>query len=201
MQRNCCLFLFPILFSPFLFAQSYKVSGKITNNKLEPLALVSIQVKELLAGTITKEDGTYELKLEEGNYDIIISMLGFKTQIISLVVNRDYVQNIILETDEMKNLAEVVIRGKGKDRSEEIIRNVIHNKENILAASGAYSLILPIGAPMLGQYSTALPIPLVAQPTVAGKYTIEASANGYKTQSVSKDISTADATQSFTLVP
>ena len=69
------------------------------------------------------------------------------------------------------------------------------------AASGAYSLILPIGAPMLGQYSTALPIPLVAQPAVAGKYTVEASANGYRAQSVSKDISTADATQSFTLVP
>lgn len=69
------------------------------------------------------------------------------------------------------------------------------------AASGAYSLTLPIGAPMLGQYSAALPITLVAQPAVAGKYTLEASANGYKTQSVSKDISTADATQSFTLVP
>ena len=69
------------------------------------------------------------------------------------------------------------------------------------AASGAYSLILPIGAPMLGQYSAALPIALVAQPAVAGKYTVEASANGYRTQSVSKDISTADATQSFTLVP
>ena len=69
------------------------------------------------------------------------------------------------------------------------------------AASGAYSLTLPIGAPMLGQFSAALPIALVAQPAVAGIYTLEASANGYKTQSVSKDISTADATQSFTLVP
>ena len=75
------------------------------------------------------------------------------------------------------------------------------------SASGAYSLSLPVGAPMFGQYSATLPIVLVAQidaiatPDVAGKYTIEASATGYQTQSVNKDIVAADATQNFTLVP
>ncbi len=69
------------------------------------------------------------------------------------------------------------------------------------SAPGAYTLILPAGAPMLGQFATTLPIALVAQPGVAGKYTVEASATGYKTQSVSKDIASADATQNFTLVP
>ena len=66
---------------------------------------------------------------------------------------------------------------------------------------GAYALTLPIGAPMFGQYSATLPIALAAQTAVAGKYTIEASATGYKTQSASKDIITADATQNFILVP
>lgn len=70
------------------------------------------------------------------------------------------------------------------------------------SASGAYSLTLPIGAPMLGQYATGtLPIALVAQAGVAGKYTIEGSATGYQTQSSSKDISAADATQNLVLVP
>jgi len=69
------------------------------------------------------------------------------------------------------------------------------------SAPGAYTLILPAGAPMLGQYATTLPIALVAQAGVAGKYSVEASASGYQTQSVSKDISAANATQNFTLVP
>ncbi len=70
------------------------------------------------------------------------------------------------------------------------------------SASGAYTLTLPIGAPMLGQYATGtLPIALVAQAAVAAKYTVEASATGYQTQSVSKDLAAADATQNFTLVP
>jgi len=42
---------------------------------------------------------------------------------------------------------------------------------------------------------------LAVQTALAGKYTVEASATGYQTQSASKDISAADATQNFTLVP
>ncbi len=66
---------------------------------------------------------------------------------------------------------------------------------------GAYALTLPIGAPVLGQYSSTLPIALTAQSTMAGKYAIEASATGYQKQSVNTDISAANATQNFTLVP
>ena len=69
-------------------------------------------------------------------------------------------------------------------------------------AAGAYTLTLPAGAPLLGQYGTgSLPIGLIAQGSVAGKYTVEATANGYKSQSVSTDIATADATQDFILLP
>ena len=62
-------------------------------------------------------------------------------------------------------------------------------------------MTLPIGAPLLGQYGATLPIALVAQTAVAGKYTVAGSASGYQTQSVSKDIALADATQNFVLVP
>lgn len=70
------------------------------------------------------------------------------------------------------------------------------------SASGAYALSLPTGAPLFSQYVTGwTPTALAAQTGVAGKYTVEASAIGYKTQSANKDISAADASQSFTLVP
>ena len=125
MYRHTCILLVLLLGFCGAQAQYFKISGKITNDKLEPLALVSIQVKGSVKGTISKEDGSYELRLEEGTYDLAFSMLGYKTLLINVVVSRDYVQNIVLETDEAKNLSEVVVRGKMKDRSEEIIRNVI----------------------------------------------------------------------------
>jgi len=68
-------------------------------------------------------------------------------------------------------------------------------------STGAYTLTLPIEAPLLGQYATPLPITFVAQSGVAGHYTMEASATGYQTQSASVNISTTAATQNFTLVP
>ncbi len=69
------------------------------------------------------------------------------------------------------------------------------------ASSGSYLLTLPADAPLLGQYGLGtLPIVFTGQAAVAGKYLLEASAAGYKTQQVSKDVSTG-ATQDFTLVP
>lgn len=69
-------------------------------------------------------------------------------------------------------------------------------------SGGAYSLTLPIGEPLLGQFGTGiLPIALPMQVGLTGKYSVAASATGYSTQSVSKDIFAADATQAFVLVP
>lgn len=67
-------------------------------------------------------------------------------------------------------------------------------------APNTYALTLPTGAPLLGQYGATLPIALAAQAAVAGKYGVEASATGYQTQSVDKDISAADAIEDFILV-
>jgi len=66
---------------------------------------------------------------------------------------------------------------------------------------GAYLLTLPIGATQLGQYATPLPITFTAQSGVAGQYTLEASANGYTSQtSTIKDITSGNAAEDFILV-
>ncbi len=69
--------------------------------------------------------------------------------------------------------------------------------------AGAHTLSLPVAAPMFSQYVTGwAPTALAAQSSVAGKYTVEATATGYKTQSSTiLDITTANATQNFALVP
>lgn len=140
MKINSTLFLFLLISSSVVSAQTIKVSGKIINTRLEPLAFVTVQAKEIKSGTVTKEDGTYELMMDEGKYDLVISMIGYKSRVVTIiVVKSDLQQNIILEPDDSKDLSEVVVKGKIKDRSEEIIKNVIRNKGKIQAAAGAYS--------------------------------------------------------------
>jgi hypothetical protein len=126
-------------------AQTFTVFGKVANSKMEPLAFASIQLKELGIGTTTKEDGSFAMNVEVGQYNLVVSMIGYKTQIINIVVNKDYPLNIILE-DEQRNMDEVVVRVKLRDRAEEIIKNVIRNKDAIMNASGTYSAQLYIKA-------------------------------------------------------
>lgn len=138
--------LFIILINSFeVNAQEYKVYGKITNDRLEPLAFVSVQVRDSRAGTTTNELGEYSLQLDEGVYDLLISMIGYNSQVIKVALDKaDHMQNILLQTDESTRLDAVII--KGKDRSEEIIRQVIRNKNAIQNAAGAWSATVYIKA-------------------------------------------------------
>jgi hypothetical protein len=139
MRNLFFLSLIFLLVSQSSVAQSYVLYGKITNNKLEPLAFASIQLKQTPGGTVSKEDGSYGIKVERGTYDLMVSMVGYKPQTIRVTITANYIQNIILEEDEESNLEDLIIRVKIKDRSEEYIKNVIRNKEAILNAAGPYS--------------------------------------------------------------
>jgi hypothetical protein len=66
--------------------------------------------------------------------------------------------------------------------------------------AGGYTLTLPTAAPLLAAYATPLPLTFTPQAASAAKYTLEASAAGYATQSAAIDLTSADATQDFTLV-
>ena len=101
-------------------SQTYKVSGKVVNPNLEPLSFVSIQIKGQGQGVVSRTDGSFELELDNGQYDILVSLTGYRSRVIPLVVDKaDQKINIILEEDRQKMLAQVVIRGKAKDYAEE----------------------------------------------------------------------------------
>lgn len=138
MRKNLLLFC-SLLMLLSAQAQDYRLSGKITNTKLEPLSFVSIQVKGWNRGAVSKNDGTYTLTLEEGKYDLIFTMIGYTPQTISITLTKHTTQHIILEEDVTTQLDEVVVKGRVKDRAEEIMRQVIRSKEVHLAAPGAYS--------------------------------------------------------------
>jgi hypothetical protein len=122
------------------FCQQYKLYGKIINAKQEPLAFASIQTKEIKLGTVSKEDGSYILEIEEGKYDLVVTLLGYKPQVITVIMRKaNLEQNIIMEAEEATRLTEVTVKSKNRDKAEEYIRNVIRNKEAVENAAGAYS--------------------------------------------------------------
>src|SRR5829696_9333792 len=140
--RTICFFL--LIFCVFGFtskAQVVRVYGKITNNKFEALPNASIHLKTSSVGTLSKEDGSYELFISKGTYEIVVSMVGYKTRILPMVVDDEStLQNIILEDDEERStLSEVVIKVKSRDRADEIMKRLVDNKDNVNTAANAYS--------------------------------------------------------------
>ncbi len=135
------LLLLFCLFSSFMaFGQDYKVYGKVTDMRMEPLVFASVQVKDHAHGILTKDDGHYEIQLPNGVYEITVTMVGHIPFVTRVVINNsDYEQNFILE-EAGSELPDVVIVRKYKDPAESIVRAVIQNKENIRAAAGAYSV-------------------------------------------------------------
>jgi len=126
------LLLLAVFFSASSQGQVVRVYGKITNNKFEALPNASVHLKTSSVGTLSKDDGSYELFISKGRYEIVVSMLGYKTRILPMVVNEETLQNVILEDDEEKStLSEVVIKVKLKDRADEIMKKMVEKKDSI----------------------------------------------------------------------
>lgn len=123
----------------FLYAQVHTLSGKVTNTSLQPVSYVSVRLKDLKQGTFTDEKGFFSLQVEEGRYELVFSIVGYRSRTVPVVVGRgDVSQNIILEND-VQSLGDVQVSTQKRDRAEEYVRQVIKNKEQVLLHTSTYS--------------------------------------------------------------
>jgi hypothetical protein len=121
--------LFIILFSPgFLSAQNYSVRGKIQDTETgESLSFANVRVLNSSLGTSSNQEGEYEIKLAAGNYKLIASYIGYKTDTIYFNLKSD-LRNMdfkLKQTDV--TLPEIVIK-PGENPALEIIRKAIERK-------------------------------------------------------------------------
>lgn len=97
------------------FSQHPKLKGTIKDNSEQALSEVTISVKNTEKGAQTNENGAFEINnIENGNYTLSISYLGFKTKEIQISILNNKTNNIgtiiLFEGNEI--LSEVIIKGK-----------------------------------------------------------------------------------------
>jgi len=157
-------------------------------------------------------------RIAPGNYDVVLAANGRSTLVIAgvPVVNTVSTTTVSTSTDRLtlpvsttKNISGTVTLNPASTTEVAYVAakqtfgtgpTVTVATKAADPASGSYVLTLPADAPLLGQYGTGtLPIALSAQAAAAGNYLFEASAEGYQSQLVSRDISVV-ATSDFTLV-
>ncbi|RIV19464.1 TonB-dependent receptor [Fibrisoma montanum] len=109
------LLLLPLLVSMTAFGRmvDVPVSGKITDEKGDPLPGVSVVVKGTTRGATTDGNGQYRLNVPTGKTVLIISFVGYLKQEVD--VNNRSVIDIQMQTDD-KSLEEVVVVGYGTQK-------------------------------------------------------------------------------------
>ncbi len=129
--------LFTLFFS-FAQAQTNRLSGKVTNEKNEPVPGVSVKITGKPGGTTTDVEGRYSLVLTPGTkYEIEFSAIGYNSKRVNDVVVGQGVDedlDIVLEI-EAKNIEGVVVRATSR-RQENTAALLSFQKNNISMSSG-----------------------------------------------------------------
>jgi hypothetical protein len=123
--------------SSFGFAQT-RLTGKILNNKNEPIVGVSIKITGTQAGTTSDVEGRYSLSLAAGKkYELEFSASGFSTKLVNDIEagpGLDNELNIVLEI-AVTNIEGVTVRATSR-RQESTNALLAFQKNNISLSSG-----------------------------------------------------------------
>jgi hypothetical protein len=113
---------------------SHKITGSVLDATQSPIPYANVFVtnesNDVVEGTITNEEGGFVLEVNEGNYAITISYLGFKDWRENVTITKALqIDTIILEED-LNQLDEVIVVAKQKlitRNGDKIIMNVANN--------------------------------------------------------------------------
>lgn len=116
--------LFILLGVVFISAQAMSqrtVTGKVTDDKGNPLGNASVVVKGTTTGTNTKADGSYSLTVPANGKVLVISLVGMTP--VEISIGSQSVINTSLQSEE-KTLTEVVLTGYGTQKKSETSQSI-----------------------------------------------------------------------------
>lgn len=156
----CILYIFLFSSGILLAQEKYTISGTIVQeDSNETLIGVNILIPELNIGTSTNEYGFYSLTLPPSTYEIVISYVGFKDYIETIVLTDNVTKNISL-IESVESLEEVVIR----ENTEKT--NIRKPQMSINALSATTIKQIPV---VLGEFDVIKSITLLPGITNAGE--------------------------------
>lgn len=116
--KTSFLFLFSFFLSIISFSQTVPFTGKIISSKDQsPLAGVSVMVKGTKNGTITDQNGVFQISLPDKNATLVVSSQGYAVQEIN-VANKSSL-DISLE-ESLQKLDEVIVTGYGQQKRRDV---------------------------------------------------------------------------------
>lgn len=134
-QTRMVLFFLMILFATVALAQTVVLNGTIKDENGEPVPGATVLVKGTSNGTSTDVEGTYSIRVPNGDAVLVYSSIGFVSQEI-VVGNRSQI-DVVLAT-ETTQLADVVVIGYGTQKKGDLTAPVtVVNTEEMLKRTTA----------------------------------------------------------------
>lgn len=112
----------------FANAQSYTLQGKVVDENQEALLGATVMVKEINKGTSTDLDGKFSITLQEGNYTLKVSYVGFKTLEKTISLKGDQNITLVLSSDE-NLLDEVLVKAVRANSNIPVTYSNLNKKE------------------------------------------------------------------------
>lgn len=121
------IFLFLFFCCAISFSQQrYIISGNVSDSEsFQALPAVNIRIEGTSKGTMTNTAGFFQLTLPTGEYKLIFSHVGYKTDSVRINLNSDSIKNISLVAVQVQ-MPEMIVTAE--DPAIEIIRKAISNK-------------------------------------------------------------------------
>lgn len=121
MRKLLLLFMAVVLALSQSWAQQRTITGRVTDDKGNPVANASVLVKGTQTGTVTKADGSYSLTVPANAKTLVISSVDMELQ--ELNIGSEATINASLKAAD-KTLSEVVVVGYGTQRKKEVTGSV-----------------------------------------------------------------------------
>lgn len=117
-------------------AQTYSLKGQVTDKPTSsPLSFASVRLSGTTSGTTTNYEGNFELRLKPGDYKLIATFIGYKSDTITVNLNSN--KKIIFTLEPiLVRLSEITVL-PGENPALEIIRRAIeakHERNNKLSS-------------------------------------------------------------------
>jgi len=134
-MRLSLLFLFSF-YASLASAQSHHLSGTVRSKDGRVIPFASIYVTTIKKGTSTNAEGSFNLPLLTGEYQITASAVGYRSQTQPITLNKD--QTLYFNLEEERYQLEEVVIGNQEDPAYVIIRKAIKQRPIHLNESGPY---------------------------------------------------------------
>jgi TonB-linked SusC/RagA family outer membrane protein len=116
MKKIILLFTLIFTFSA-LFGQQRAVSGRVTDEKDEPVPGANIVVKGTLTGTVTDLEGNYRIQVPEGRKILVVTFIGYEAAEINITDKSSLNVKLVMSS---VSLQEVVAVGYGTQKKATI---------------------------------------------------------------------------------